>query len=160
MIFGHLNRWENEHKAFSPVLQKGLAFLTDNNLKKLALGRHDIDGDNMFVLVSEYTVEPKENKRPEAHQKYIDIQCLAYGEEKIGVCLLSTGYEVVEDKLAQGDIVFYGSVKDEVDLTLMPDQYAIFFPQDVHRPGCLSTKATKVKKIVVKIALSLFLQQD
>lgn len=159
MIFGHLKRWENEHKALSPVIQRGLKFLTDTNLYELALGRHDIDGDNMFAQVSEYLTVPKENKCPEAHQKYIDIQCLVYGQEKVGVCLLSPEYEVVEDKLAERDIIFYGAVGDEVDVTLTPDSYAIFFPADVHRPGYISTQVDRVKKVIVKIAISSFLQQ-
>jgi YhcH/YjgK/YiaL family protein len=32
--------------------------------------------------------------------------------------------------------------------------YAIFFPQDVHRPGCIKNKATPIRKVVVKVALS------
>lgn len=158
MIFGHLKRWENEHRALSEVIQRGLTFLKVTNLHELALGRHDIDGDNIFAQVSEYTTTPKENQRPEAHQKYIDIQCLAYGEEKLGVCLLSPEYKVVEDKLAEQDIIFYGAVKNEVEMILTPDCYVIFFPLDVHRPRCISTQMKKVKKVIIKIAISSFLQ--
>jgi len=155
MIFGHIHNFEQDKGALSPVLQAGLLYLKNTDLSKLPLGRHDIDGDNMFVSVAEYEVEPKENRRPEAHQKYIDIQYLAWGEEIIGCCLLSSQYEVTQDELAEKDVIFYKGVEHEVELVLKSGVYAIFFPSDVHRPGCFSGDKTLVKKIVVKIALSL-----
>ncbi|WP_250694922.1 YhcH/YjgK/YiaL family protein, partial [Escherichia coli] len=32
--------------------------------------------------------------------------------------------------------------------------YPIFFPQDVHRPGCIMQTASEIRKIVVKVALT------
>jgi YhcH/YjgK/YiaL family protein len=37
---------------------------------------------------------------------------------------------------------------------MVPGSYAIFFPQDVHRPGCNKNRETPIRKIVVKVALS------
>ena len=41
----------------------------------------------------------------------------------------------------------------EVMLQMTPGTYAIFFPEDVHRPFCQIDKPERVKKIVVKIAI-------
>ncbi|WP_368854742.1 YhcH/YjgK/YiaL family protein [Aeromonas jandaei] len=30
----------------------------------------------------------------------------------------------------------------------------MFFPQDVHRPGCILQTASEIRKIVVKVALT------
>lgn len=155
MIYGELKNLEAEKTAFSPILQKGLLYLKNTDLANLSIGRHDIDGDNMFALVSEYQPAPKTDRRPEAHQKYIDIQYLALGEEIIGWSLLASDYEILEDELAKKDIVFYKEVRQEIDLVLEPGVYAIFFPSDVHRPCCISGSVKPVKKIVIKIAISL-----
>jgi biofilm protein TabA len=32
--------------------------------------------------------------------------------------------------------------------------YAVFFPWDIHRPGCVSQPGVKVRKVVVKIKVS------
>ncbi|MEA0591621.1 YhcH/YjgK/YiaL family protein, partial [Escherichia coli] len=32
--------------------------------------------------------------------------------------------------------------------------HPIFFPQDVHRPGCILQTASEIRKIVVKVALT------
>jgi len=154
MIFGHILNFEQDKAALSPVLQAGLLYLKNTDLSKLPLGRHDIDGDNIFVSVSEYELESKENRRPEAHQKYIDIQYVALGEEMIGYSLLSSKYEITKDELTERDVIFYKAVEHEAELVLKPGVYAIFFPTDVHRPGCKSSDKIQVKKIVVKIALS------
>ena len=155
MIFGALENLAEEKMALSPALQRGLQYLKATDLSQLSIGRHNIDGDLMFALVSEYEVEPFENKYPEAHQKYIDIQCIAWGEELIGCSLLAKEYEIERDELVEKDIIFYKSVKREINIVLTPGCYAVFFPSDVHRPGCINRERHNVKKIVIKIAVAL-----
>lgn len=154
MIFGHILNFEQDKAALSPALQAGLLFLKNTDLFKLPIGRHEIDGDRMYASVAEYELEPKEHRRPEAHQKYIDIQYLAWGEEMIGHSLLSSTYEITQDELAERDVIFYKTVEHEAELVITPGIYAIFFPSDVHRPGCVSSDKLQVRKIVIKIALS------
>ncbi len=154
MIYGQLKNFEQEKIAFSPALQKGLLYLKNTDLSTLSVGRHDIDGDTIFALVSEYATEPKKDRKPEAHQRYIDIQYLASGEEMIGCSLLSSEYEVLQDELEQKDLIFYNEVKQEVDMLLKPGVYAVLFPNDVHRPCCMVSSAARVKKVVIKIAVS------
>ena len=38
------------------------------------LGKHDIDGNNLFYLISEDTTEPMADRRAEYHARYLDIQ--------------------------------------------------------------------------------------
>lgn len=153
MIFGQLADFEQEKKALSPVLQKGLGYLKNTDLCNLSLGRHDIEGDKMFALVSEYEVEPKDTKQPESHEKYIDIQYVARGEELICCSFLSSQCEISQDELRERDIKFYSQVGQEIPLVLIPGRYAILFPSDIHRPGCINVQRQNVKKIVIKIAV-------
>lgn len=155
MIFGELKNFAQEKMAVAPALQQGLQYLKTTDLVNLPLGRHEIDGDNMFALVSEYETEPMENKLPEAHGKYIDIQCISLGEEVIGCSFLTDRCQIERDELREKDIIFYKQVEQETNILLTPGRYAILFPQDVHRPGCTNKTAHQVKKIVIKIATSL-----
>ena len=154
MIYGQLKNLEQEKSAFSPVLQKALLYLKNTDLAKLAIGRHDIEGDTIFALVSEYQTEPKQDRRPEAHQKYIDIQYLASGEEIIGCSLLSDQCIVLQDELKEKDLIFYKEIMEETDMVLEPGTYAVLFPNDVHRPNCMRKTTQTVKKVVIKIAIS------
>lgn len=155
MIFGQLANLPLDKVVLSPILQKGLAYLQNTDLDNLSVGRHDIDGDHMFASVSEYQVEPKEYKQPESHQKYIDIQYVARGAEVIGCSFISPECEIAKNEIQERDLIFYKTAKEEVDIVLIPGHYAVFFPNDVHRPGCIHTEVQTVKKIVIKIAVSL-----
>ena len=45
------------------------------------LGKHAIDGDNLFYLISEDTTEPQAARRAEYHARYLDIQIVLRGSE-------------------------------------------------------------------------------
>ena len=92
--------------------------------------------------------------RPEVHRRYIDIQFLAWGEEKIGIAIDTGNNKVSESLLEQRDIIFYHDSEHESFIEMIPGSYAIFFPQDVHRPACNKNATTAIRKIVVKVALA------
>ena len=153
MIAGYLNQWDKEKHLYAPTIQKALAWLQTTDLASLPTGRLPIDGDRMYAMVSEYMTEPKEKRRAEAHHKYVDVQFIAVGEEKIGVAPLVAGYEVVEDKLAEKDAIFYAGLQDEVELGLKAGMFAVLFPWEVHRPNCAAGEPAKVRKVVMKISV-------
>ena len=153
MIAGYLNQWDKEKHLYAPTIQKALAWLQNTDLASLPTGRQPIDGDNMYALVNEYMTEPKEKRRAEAHHKYVDVQYIAAGAEKIGVAPLVAGYEVVEDKLAEKDAIFYTNLQDEVELGLKAGMFAVLFPWEVHRPNCAWGEPAQVRKVVLKISL-------
>ena len=55
----------------------GLRWLQSQDLAKLAPGRYELDGSNLFVAVSEYETKTKDKIKWEAHKKYFDIQSVA-----------------------------------------------------------------------------------
>jgi YhcH/YjgK/YiaL family protein len=153
MFVSHIGTFTKEKNLFSPTLQKALEYLKNTDFTKMEIGRQEIDGDNMFALVSEYQPKPKAERRAEAHVKYVDIQYIVTGEESMGYGLLSDKNPVLEDKLNEKDIIFYKSVENESDIIVSQGMYAIFFPSDVHRPGCAISDTT-VRKVVLKIKAS------
>ncbi|MDU4960132.1 MAG: YhcH/YjgK/YiaL family protein [Sporomusaceae bacterium] len=153
MIFGQLCNLEKEKNAVGGVLRQGLEYLAKTDFKSMPVGRYEID-DNMYALVQEYVTQPKADRKAERHEKYIDIQYVDQGEEAIGFALMAAENEVLEDKLAEKDAIFYKTVKDEVALVMPAGTYAIFFPADVHRPCCSSRQAETVRKVVMKIKVS------
>ena len=153
MIAGDLANWEKEKHLYSPALQRAMAWLQENDLKTLATGRHEIDGDKLYAMVNEYTSEPKEKRRAEAHRKYTDVQYIVAGAETIGYARLEADYAVLEDKLAEKDVIFYANPADETDLVLTAGMYGIFFPWDVHRPNCALKEPAPIRKVILKISM-------
>lgn len=153
MIVGHLAHWDAEKRLYAPAIQKAMAWLQENDLVKIPTGKHEIDGDRLYVMINEYNSEPKAIRRAEAHKKYVDVQYIVSGAEMIGYAPLN-GYEVLEDKLAEKDVVFYKNPANESDILLSAGMYGIFFPWDVHRPNCAVTQPAPVRKVILKISMN------
>jgi len=153
MIAGHLEHWDKEKHLYAPAIQKAMAWLQARDLTKLPVGRQEIDGDKLYAMVNEYTSEPKEKRRAEAHRKYVDVQYIVKGAEIIGYARLQDGYEVLEDKLAEKDVIFYKKLADESDIILSAGMFGIFFPWDVHRPNCAMGEPEPVRKVILKISV-------
>ncbi len=154
MILGHIKNVGQEKGLLPAALRTGLEYLAKTDFAKLAPGKYEIAGSDSYVSLSEYTTDFKDNKKLEAHVKYIDIQYIISGTESIGYGDLAAGLAVTEDKLAEKDVIFYHAVPNETELKLTAGMYAIFFPWDVHRPGCAAGDPAAVRKAVVKVRMA------
>ncbi|MGD0519521.1 MAG: YhcH/YjgK/YiaL family protein, partial [Thermoguttaceae bacterium] len=57
-----------------PGIKRALNYIQLTDLLTLNVGRYEIEGPSMFVLVQEYATKPKDQGRWEAHRRYIDLQ--------------------------------------------------------------------------------------
>lgn len=152
MLFGHIA--QPNPCRLPAAIETTLEFLRTTDFRVLPPGVVEIDGKNIYAQIIDLTTRPEEEIRPEVHRQYLDIQFLAWGEEKIGLAI-DTGNNVIsESLLTERDIIFYHDSQNEFFFDMVPGSYAIFFPQDVHRPGCNKLRSTPIRKIVVKVALS------
>lgn len=147
-----LDKLENAdlYAGITENLKKGFDFLKNTDLSKIEIGRYEIDGKNVFALVSEYESKAHQDCRLEAHQTYADIQYIVLGREAIGFATLS-GQTVTSEYNPDKDIVFFSG--ETTPLTLDAGMFAVFFPQDVHRPCMQINGPEKVKKVVVKVRM-------
>ncbi|MDP4188181.1 MAG: YhcH/YjgK/YiaL family protein [Bacteroidota bacterium] len=138
-------------KGLNQRLYKGLQFLTREDTAKLNPGTYEIEGKDLYISVSEYTPQPESQRRWEAHKKYIDIQCLFCGTEKIGftsVKELTASQAYDEEK----DIYFLEGNKGDY-VTMKKGMFAIFYPDDAHKPCIALSNPSQVKKFVVKVRI-------
>ena len=153
MIVGHINNVNQELCNFPKAIKKALAFLQENDCANLKPGKYAIDGDDIFAMVQSYVTKDKKDCRAETHAKYLDIQFLAKGQERMGQCAYSPSLEVEEDCLAERDARFYKNLPAENQVILSNGTYAILYPTDVHRPCCAIGKPEDVVKVVIKISV-------
>jgi biofilm protein TabA len=156
MIWSNITYWETEKNAVADAIRRGMNFIFQNDIETIEPGKYLIEGELLFALVQETTTTGLQMQKPESHQKYMDIQYLVKGEEKIGVAKLSPSQQVMEDYFETKDITFYGELHNEIELNLYPGDYAVFFPADIHRPCCTVKHDQKIRKVVIKIHSSLF----
>ena len=130
-------------------IYKALLFLKKSSFDKFKDGRYEIDGNNIYATVSRYKTKPIENGKWESHKKYIDVQFIADGKERIGYSNLSV-MAVKENYIEEKDIQFLEGGGDF--FTAGKNTFVILFPQDVHMPGIsTNNQLSDVTKVVVKV---------
>jgi YhcH/YjgK/YiaL family protein len=156
MILGNVKNVEFDKKIVPDIIAEALEYLNSTNFTVLANGRQFLRSDNkMFAVISEYSTVPKIDKKGESHKKFIDIHFIVTGEEMIGCSLTRTGHTVCQEYDDEGDSVLYSQINNEINVVLLSGDYAIFFPEEIHRPGCNYGKVAAVKKVVIKIDKTL-----
>jgi len=155
MIIG--NRQNTDSLIFRYVderLKKILDFAEKNDFKVLEDNTYEISGKNLFYILTSYkTADSISEKYAELHRKYIDIQILLYGEEKFGYSDISSVKKVYKEYDEEKDIELYSTVENEDFFLLKPSMFAVFFPEDVHRPGLSAGVSRSVRKVIFKLAV-------
>lgn len=147
--FQNLPRYAGDNEA----LLLAYDFIMNYKKHPLACGRYELDGNRCFAFVQKYeTVSPK--KDYEAHERYLDLQYVVCGTEKM-YWISHGNLRCTVPMDTQKDIAFFAE-KDGVapcELTVQADEFAIFYPQEPHKPGCFTHAPETVEKIVVKILM-------
>jgi YhcH/YjgK/YiaL family protein len=134
-------------------LERAFEYLAGTDLSALPLGRTSIDGDDLFVTVSEAETKPPDQVRFEAHRRYIDIQLVLRGQESIGVAPASS-LTTVEPYDPARDIAFFAVPPESRTVELREGEFVVFEPGDGHRPSLHLDGPHVSRKAVVKISVA------
>lgn len=150
MLYSHLNIAE-KYDYLSQRFRTAYQWLRETDLQALPVGRQEIEGDVIYASVMEYDTKPLSEGRFEAHEKYFDIQCVAQGEERFGICRAEELTEV--QRVPENDLIFYETPEESGFVILRPGDIAVVAPEDAHMPMCTLVAPCYVKKVVIKIAV-------
>lgn len=154
MIFSSIRNWKSESHLYSEAFKTALNFLESNDFENMPAGEVELDGRKIYAIIMDKETDVIENRAPEVHEKYIDIQFVVKGTEKIGFARREARFVVKSDLLAEKDLLLYEHfTENESFVVLTPGDFAVFYPQDVHRPLCVHEEKQTVRKVVVKIAV-------
>ena len=137
--------------GLNPRFAKAFAWLQTTDLAALGLGRHEIDGDDVYANVMEVELKRwSADATLEAHHAYIDVHVPISGEETVGYayderCRTAADFNVKDD---------YCLVKNAKmrPITLKPGEFAAFFPPcGAHAPNQIFGESRRHKKLVVKV---------
>lgn len=152
MIFDNVNNCK-KYSILNDKFAKSFEFIKKVCEESLPAGKYQIiEGGELYASVQEYDSKAPENAKAEGHDKYIDIQYVVSGEEVMEVfdiskAVVKTPYN--PDK----DVTFYENCENASKLVLQAGEYAILYPNDIHRPGMQYKSSTPVKKVVVKVKI-------
>ena len=157
MIIGTIDTMMPEKLSYPAAIWEALEYLSSQDFTKMSDGKYSFGDKGMTATLQRYMTRPSEECRPEAHEKFIDIQFMVDGEEFLGWCPLSPDLVVHESYDKEKDVVFYESLIPDSSVVLFPGSFAVLYPGDVHRPCCALDEPEQVVKVVVKVPVELVL---
>ena len=137
-----------QYYALHPRIQQAFEFLNSIDLDTLSLGRHEIDGSNIFMTVSMSPLKDTADAKLEVHNVYIDIQLALGGDtESFGWSPRNQVTDPIDAFDTDRDIQFFRE-QPQVYFPLHQGMFTIFMPEDAHAP---QIGEGTVKKAIVKI---------
>ncbi|MDA7524442.1 YhcH/YjgK/YiaL family protein [Verrucomicrobia bacterium] len=143
-----------------PFVQSGIVSKCLNWVESMSFNcneeRVTLDGESLFLMQQKYTTIAPEQGKFESHRRYVDIQCLLSGRERIDV---ADAKKLSPKEGWKGDFRFYHPPQNGFSsISLCPLDYCVLFPGEAHRPMISVERPESVKKIVFKVDVNLFMK--
>lgn len=139
----HTDRIEKLHPLFKELFE----YIKSHDLLHMDCGRIEIKGDDLFINNDNPTCISEEKQVLELHRKYIDVQLLLEGKERIGWKAIEDLEQEYKPYDEERDCAFY-SDRPTTFIDLLPGQFVILYPDDPHAP---IIGEGKVRKMVAKV---------
>ena len=147
-----IDTWNNKttYANIHPLFPAAFAYIDKLLKNPVQPGNYEIQGDALFAKVQEY--ETRTEGYLEVHEEYIDIQYIVDGAEHVEYAFRNGLVPAMPYNVAE-DVLFLKDCSESKGFSLTAGNFAIFFPQDAHKPAmCMDTPKT-VKKVVVKVKI-------
>lgn len=143
------------YQSLCPNFADAITWSRQADWAALPAGKHAIDGDRLFVIIESLNTQPLTNDSIwEAHDRYIDIQCILEGTERMGWTPRTDHLPVRQPYDTETDKVFYDASRvTGTMIDVESGQAVIFFPHDAHAPGLAIDEPKPVKKAVFKVRI-------
>ena len=155
-LFSNLHR-----HAGVPHLEAIRQFVSGRDCLTVPNGEHEILGRDLFVRVAEYETRSAADaaKQFEAHRGHLDLQYVVMGQEimtcSAGSVFVSGAPDPTTVYDPKADIQFFKDPAAASSLLVRAGEFAVFFPGEMHKPGCQAGPSpSKVKKLVFKVRMA------
>ncbi|GGF01806.1 YhcH/YjgK/YiaL family protein [Hymenobacter cavernae] len=141
-----------EYQANKAIWDQAFAYMRDHDLASLPNGSSKIDGDRLTLSVTEPTSKEFDKTQWESHKKYIDLQYIVRGKERMGVEEFPK-LTVTDPYNETKDVAHYSGSTGKYYVA-EPGTFYLFFPRNAHRPSIKVEGYDVVKKVVFKIRVA------
>ena len=132
--------------------KKAIDFLKNTDFDILTPQKYEIDGSRVYAFFCEVNLVSPNMAKLETHKNYADIQVVTYGCEGMQYAPADT-LAVKEEYNPDHDIAFYNDTESVEMLEVSAGEFALFMPEDAHKPNCLVGNSKNSKKLIVKVLL-------
>lgn len=148
MIVDSLSNAAN-YFSLHPAFEKTFEYIKTLDFNHLEIGTTELDGTFLKIAVVKATMRSANDAKLETHQKFIDIQLPVTQKETFGWRSRDLLTDSAGEYDAANDIEFFND-EPTTYITLVPNEFAIFSPEDGHAP--LIGEGETIK-IIVKVAV-------
>jgi biofilm protein TabA len=149
-----LDKLANAHRyhTLHPLFEKAFAYLHDTDLATAPTGVHEIEGRNLLAIISEGPGVAEQAYKLEVHRKYIDIQYIISGTDRMGWKDLALCEAPNDPYQEEREAAFFPD-RTNSWFDVPEGSFTIFFPDDAHAAMVTGTRV--VRKVVLKIAVEV-----
>ena len=156
MIITNVNN-EIQNKILAKDIRFCIEFAKKNENKILSLvnGSYDVGYNNIKMNLGKYFTKSENEKFWESHKKYLDVQIMINGTEKVAIndirdMEVKSFDEERDLTILEGDKAF--------DIIMKTGDVLVFFPNDVHKPELNISEndnSGNIRKIVTKVVFKI-----
>lgn len=149
MVFGNIKDLK-DYTCPEEGIRKAFDYAASHNLLAYEKGRHNIDGDELYVNIVEYTTTIPEERFWEAHREYLDLHLMLCGPEQIDVNFIDN-LDQKEYVPADDFLPLFGKPNSHV--VLNAGDFLLCYPTDAHRTAVAVNGPANIKKAIFKIKI-------
>ena len=141
----------SRYSALNPYFPAAFETLAKMAQQPLEPGRHEVDGDNIYVVALDYDTHPLEGAKSEAHKKYIDVMWIVSGKEQLGYYPTAAHKNITMPYAEEGDCLLADIESASTMVQFYAGDVVILFPEDGHAPGLDLDGTQHVQKLIAKV---------
>lgn len=136
-------------ESLHPLFKRLFDYVKTHDLLHAELGRIEIEGDALFINNVNPECVPADKQVLEVHHDYIDVHILLEGAERIGWKAIEDVTDETKPYEKEGDCALYADAPTTF-VDLLPGQFVIVYPEDLHAPVI---GKGKIRKLIAKVKL-------
>ncbi len=149
MIYDNIKN-TSRYFVLGEKFKKAFEYLSSTDFLNIENGEYEINGKDIYAIVNEYQTKPLSAGKWESHKKYVDIQFIVSGIEKMGFTE-SKKTIVLAEYDEDRDVTIYKGEGQFINVE--ENHFVIFFTNEIHMPSLAVNIPKQVKKVVIKVAI-------
>lgn len=145
-----LVREDKNKMQIGKKVDRAIDFINNLRLDELELGTYQ-NGEDYF-MVQKYKTKLTDKNIYEAHKKYIDIQYIIEGKEKIKITDIKN-MSINVPYNATKDVILGENLGESIECVLFDRSYVVLYPEHAHNPCIAVDNESTVKKLVYKVKI-------
>lgn len=133
-------------------INSAIDYIKGLNIDNIPINEKIVVDDGFYYSIQSYTTKFEDECNFESHRKYVDVQFMVSGQERMDISDISR-LTVKENYDLEKDVMFWNIPKHMACVTLNTGDLIVLYPENAHRGSIAEIDRSKVVKIVGKVCI-------